>query len=259
MSHNALSMIDTHCHLNDDSSYPDVEEVIRESVAAGVGRMVVIGINEPSCIRALELAEAHREIFAVIGWHPNYAQEYDAACLVKLRAWTSHPKCVAIGETGADFHWDYATWEQQEYAFRDQLALASELDKPVVLHCREASAAMLQVLEEAPPKTMVWHCFGGTADDLRRFRALDGYFGVDGPVTYPKSTELRGFLHEMPLDRLLLETDSPYLTPHPFRGKRNSPAHLPLVLATCATELGMSSDELEKTTDENATRFYGLG
>jgi len=251
-------MIDTHCHLNDEESFPDAEEVIREAIGIGVSRMVVIGINEPSCLRAIELAEAHPEIHVVIGWHPNYAHEYNTVSLANLRTWAEHPKCVAIGETGADFHWQYATWEQQERAFRDQLALAAELSKPVVLHCRKASEAMLQVLEADPPMTMVWHCFGGSADDLRRFKSMDGYLGVDGPVTYPKSTELRELLHEMPLERMLLETDSPYLTPHPFRGKRNTPAKLPLVLAACADELGMTSVEFEKITDVNARRFYGL-
>lgn len=258
MRHNPLAMIDTHCHLNDPEAFPDVNLAVQEAVSAGVGRMIVIGINESSCELALELAEAHPELFAVIGWHPNYAHEYKAAHLKKLREWSEHPKCVAIGETGADFHWDFATWDEQEAAFRDQLDLARELDKPVVLHCREASEAMLGVLEQNPPRNMVWHCFGGNEKDFERFNALGGYFGIDGPVTYSKSTELRSLLQKMPQDRLLLETDSPYLAPLPHRGKRNSPAYLPLILATCAKELGLRPDVLEAITDANAERFFRL-
>jgi len=251
-------LIDTHCHLNDSKAFPDPDSTLAEAHKAGVARVIVVGVDAEDGSRAIELAERYEGVYAIVGWHPNYAANYTPAGLQRIEAMLRHPKVVALGEIGLDLHWQYATLEQQERALCDQLELATEAGKPVVFHCREAYPELLDILERRPRFPYLFHCFAGGSADAERARALDSYFGVDGPITYKKSTHLRGIVASLPRDRIVVETDSPYLTPEPLRGKRNEPANVAIVNAALAGVLGISAVECAVVTSANAERFFKL-
>jgi len=251
-------LIDTHCHLNFPDSFPDPQKEIEEAAAAGVEKLIVVGCDMASSRAALDLAERHEGVYAVVGWHPNYTAKYDKGSLDELREMAAHPKAVAIGEIGLDWHWDYATPLQQEAALLDQLALAREIDMPVVFHCREAYPDLLRFLEAMPKHRYLFHCFAGDEDAARRATALDAYFGVDGPVSYKSAGALRDIVRSLPRDRIVIETDSPYLSPMPYRGKPNRPAYVAFVNGALASTLGITPEECGDLTTANARRFFGI-
>jgi TatD DNase family protein len=251
-------LFDTHCHLNLEENFADPEPFFANAYAAGVNRMSLVALDVVSSRRAIELAEAHEGVYAIIGRHPNYAADYDPAELVELREMLKHPKVVALGEIGLDFHWEYATLEQQERCLFDQLDLASELQVPVVFHCRKAYPELLTSLEKRPKLSYDFHCFSGGAEDAARAIALDCYFGFDGPLTYKKSTELRELVNTLPRDRVLLETDSPYMSPEPFRGKPNEPANVVYINRALSQTWGVTEEESARLTTENAIRFFRI-
>jgi len=250
-------MIDTHCHLNDVEAFPEPSIPIQEALAAGVEQLIVVGIDHDWSVKAVELAEQFEPVFAVVGHHPNCAATFSEALVDEYRRLFAHPKTVAIGEIGFDFHWQYATLAQQQSAFESQLNLAVELGAPVVLHVREAYDQTLEFLSARtanPP--LLFHCFAGNAEHADRAVQLGAYFGVDGPITFKAAHELRTIVSGLPKDRIVIETDAPWLAPHPHRGKRNSPALLRLVLEGLASTLGITAKEAEKVTTENAFRFF---
>lgn len=250
-------MIDTHCHLNDVEAFPDPKSAIDEAISAGVNQLVVVGIDHDWSVKAVDLADHFEPVYAVVGHHPNCAATFSEALLDEYRRLYSHPKTVAIGEIGFDFHWDYATLSQQQSAFEAQLNLAMELGAPVVLHVREAYDETLEFLSartKNPP--LLFHCFGGNADQAKRAMDLGAYFGVDGPITFKSAHELRSVIASLDRNRIVIETDAPWLAPHPHRGKRNSPALLKLVLEGLASTLGITTDEAEIITTENALQFF---
>lgn len=251
-----MTLIDTHCHLNDVEAFADPGSAIEEARSAGVEQLIVIGVDLASSRLALELAEAHRAVYCTVGHHPNYAHRFVESDLRKYREMLSHPKVVGLGEIGLDDHWDFATADEQRRCLQAQLDLAAEVDKPVVLHCREAYPALLEILEGGPEREWVFHCFSGDRDDARRAMALGGWFGIDGPVTYKKAESLRALIPELPRDRILLETDSPWMTPHPFRSERNRPALLPLINLAVASCLEMSASACADLTTSNARRLF---
>ncbi|MBX3111105.1 MAG: TatD family hydrolase [Fimbriimonadaceae bacterium] len=250
---------DTHCHLNDERAFPDPADTVREANDHGVDRLVVVGVDTASSRRAVELAESFSHVWAVVGWHPNSSAGINDDELAATRELARHPKTVAVGEVGLDFHWDHATLDQQTRALHAQLDLAAELDLPVVFHCREAYPELLAVLEDRPVRPYLLHCFAGDQDDARRALALGCLFGVDGPVTYKKADELRETVRTIGLDHLVVETDAPWLTPHPHRGKPNRPAWASLVGEGLAVTLGLDVDVVRRQTNANADRFFGLG
>jgi TatD DNase family protein len=251
-------LIDTHCHLNQEKAFPDPATAIAEAREAGVERLVVVGVDSESSRLALELADAHDEVYAVVGWHPNYAHEYRPEHLREVEEMLAHPKAVALGEIGLDFHWDFASSEQQHRALADQLDLAASIDMPVVFHCREAYPQLLETLEGRPPRPYLFHCFTGTAEDARRGLALGALFGVDGPITYKSADTLRETIRTLPLDRLVVETDSPYMTPVPHRGKPNRPAWVVHVNQGLADTLEIDEAACAEATSRNARTFFGL-
>ncbi|MEA2554666.1 MAG: TatD DNase family protein [Fimbriimonadaceae bacterium] len=252
-------LIDTHCHLNLADAFPDPAAAIKEAKDNGVGRMIVIGIDIPTSRRALEIADANDGVYAVAGVHPNSAAEYYPEHLREIEEMLKHPKVVAIGEIGLDYHWDHASRDEQAAALLDQLDLAHATGKPVVFHCREAYSDLLAVVEARNPSKWLFHCFSGSEEDARRAMALDAYFGVDGPITYPKAGDLRSVVAKLPKDRLVVETDAPYLSPEPFRGKPNKPANVRFVNAALAACLGIGEEECAALTTANAERFFGIG
>lgn len=251
-----MRLIDTHCHLYDSEAFSNPATALEEARRVGVDQVIVIGTNLETSRAAVGLGERFAGIFAAVGWHPNCAADYSPSALSELKALAQNPVCVAIGETGLDFHWDYATREQQERCLLDQLALASDLKKPLVFHCREAYPALLDILEDRKPGPHVFHCFAGNAADARRCQDLGAYFGIDGPITYPKADDLREVVKSLPRDRVILETDAPYLSPHPHRGEKNRPALLPLIAERLAQVWEISTDEVAEITTANARRLF---
>jgi len=255
-----VTLIDTHCHLNDTEAFPDPDLAASEARVAGVEQIIVIGVDLASSRLARDLADRLEGVYFTAGHHPNYAHEFQEADLEIYRELLAHPKAVGLGEIGLDTHWDFATKDEQWRCLRAQLDLAAEVGKPIVLHCREAYPALLDILEREPARDWVFHCFGGDRDDAARAIALGGWFGIDGPVTYKKADALRAQIPDLPRDRLILETDSPWMTPHPHRSERNRPALLPLINAAVAGVLDLTPEACAELTTANARRlFSGLG
>lgn len=251
-----MRLVDTHCHLYDVRAFPDTARTVAEAEEAGVDRLIVIGIDAETSRHALGLADKFPGVYAAVGWHPNYAAKFED--IAEIRDLAGHPKAVAIGEIGMDFYWDHATPEEQRSCLRAHLDLAYETGKPIVYHCRDAYDDLLSLLELEPRHGSVFHCFAGDDLHLERCLALGCMFGVDGPITYPKNEDLRQQFARIPADRILVETDSPYLTPVPHRGKKNHPANVAYVNEALATVRQKSAFDMAAITTENAVRFFGL-
>jgi len=252
-----LTLIDTHCHLDYSQFDADREAVLARAREAGVERIVIPGTDLVSSRRAVALAEKHEWIYAAVGVHPNATDKFGAGELKELRELARSPKVVAIGEIGIDLHWKTVPLEQQEQAFRAQLALATELGKPVIVHDREAHPQIMAVLrEQAPPAGVILHSFSGDRRWADQALALGFYLGVDGPLTYKKNDDLRAIFAAVPLDRILVETDAPYLTPQARRGARNEPAFVKFVVEKLAEVRGMEPAAVAAATTENAARVF---
>jgi TatD DNase family protein len=246
-------VIDTHAHLD---ACADPAAILDRARAAGVTRVVSVGTGIESCNAVLALADADGGVFAALGIDPHRAAEPDAERVDELRPLLAHPKAVAVGETGLDDFHTFATLEQQQRLFRRQLDLATELGKPVVIHSRAASAATAKALAGFAG-TVVLHCF--SEPDLLPAALERGYYvSFAGNVTFPKAVELREAAARVPADRLLAETDAPYLAPQPLRGKPNEPANVVHTLRVLAEARGEAADELAARIDANATRAFGL-
>lgn len=251
-------LIDTHCHLNDAKAFPDTDAELALCQENGVDKLIVVGTEPEDWRRAVDLAERYENLYAIVGWHPNYTATYDSASLAELESLLAHPKVVALGEIGLDYHWDYAPREIQHQALRDQLALGFRLGLPIVFHAREAYSDLLDVLEEFGPHPYLFHCFAGTVEEARRGVALGSYFGVDGPITYKKADGLREVMASIPSDRIVLETDAPYMSPMPFRGKPNRPAYVKFVNEGLAAALAIDPEACAAMTTANASAFFGI-
>jgi TatD DNase family protein len=248
-------VIDSHCHL--DSIERPAAEVIAGADAAGVRRLLSIGMDGASCRRTLSLAEDFPQVYVAVGRHPNLATDFDDADATELAALAAHDRCVAIGETGLDHYRDRAPARDQERAFRAQIELARETGKPLVIHTRAADEDTIATLSgHAGGLTVILHCFSMTErldDCLERGWMIS----FAGNVTYPKAPELREAAARVPPDRLLVETDAPYLAPQPIRGKRNEPRWVVETAKVVAQERGESYEELERLVEANAARVFG--
>jgi TatD DNase family protein len=249
-------VIDTHAHL--DALNGDASEALGRARAAGVERVISVGSGLESCRATLELAEREDGVFAALGLHPHQAGDVRPADLAALEDLLAHPKAVAVGEAGLDYFRDYAPRDRQLEAFRAQAELATRVGKPLVVHSRAADAETAAVLSGLPADTrVVLHCFsslGLLAPALER----GWYVSFAGNVTYPNAGELRAAAARVPVDRLLLETDSPYLAPQAVRGRRNEPANVVHTLAVVAEARGQEPAELAERIDTNATAAFGL-
>jgi TatD DNase family protein len=248
-------LIDTHCHLADPAYAPDRAEVLDRAWAAGVARVVVIGESRTSAEAALAMAEAEPRLLATAGVHPHDAREWSSESESWLRELLRHPRVVAVGETGLDFHYDHSPRAQQHRAFEAQLALAVEAGKPAVIHAREADDEVAAVLAAHPEVTAILHSFSSGMGLLRAGLVLRHYVSFSGMVTF-KNWRLDDAILETPVDRLLLETDGPYLAPVPYRGKRNEPGFVRQVAERVAAVRGMPVEELIAVTGENAGRVF---
>jgi TatD DNase family protein len=246
-------VIDTHAHL--DACDDPAEALVSRAREAGVTRIIAIGSGLESCRTALRIAEAEAGVFCALGIHPHQAED-GAAHLDELRDLLAHDRAVAVGETGLDFYRDRAPRDAQRRLFWLQLGLAQGLGLPVVVHCRAAEREVAEALE-AFDGTVVLHCF--SSPELLPTAIARGYFvSFAGNVTYPKAEELRAAAVQVPAERLLAETDSPYLAPQPRRGRPNEPANVVHTVAALAEARGEGPDELAATIEENATRAFGL-
>lgn len=247
---------DTHCHLNHPDLYPEWQAAVYRAQQSGVGRVILIGYDLASSLLAVQLAEQSDALYAAVGVHPHDAAQYNSDTLQQLREWTRHPRVVAVGEIGLDFYRDLSPREAQYEAFHAQLQLAREQGLPVVIHCREAYEQVLTVLSEYPDVRGVLHCFSGTPAQAERGLALGYYLGIGGVVTFKSAETLRAIVQGMPRDRLLLETDAPYLAPHPYRGKRNEPAYLPLIAQQVAALWDAPLATVSEITEANTQRLF---
>lgn len=250
-------LIDTHCHLADQAYAPDRAEVLERAWAAGVGRVVVIGESRASAEAALALAAAESRLSATAGVHPHDAHQWSSESEAWLREALRDPHIIAVGETGLDFHYDHSPRSLQHRAFEAQLALAAEAGKPAVIHAREADDDVAAILAAHPDVTVILHSFSSGMGLLRAGLVLRHYVSFSGMVTF-KNWRLDDAICETPLDRILLETDGPYLAPVPHRGKRNEPAFVRQVAERVAVVRGIPVDELIAATGENARRVFPL-
>ena len=260
-------LIDTHCHLNDAEAFPDPTSAVAEAQAAGVERMIVVGIDRNWNERARDLAEASDAVWFAAGWHPTSVRPLVTgdfgAELAALDVLLDHPRCLALGEIGLDYHWDFTTPEEQDIALQAQLDLAARREAegkptPLIFHCREAYGALLDRLEARGPGRYLLHCFGGTLAEAERALALGAKLGVDGPVTYPKAEQLREVIRATGLEHWVLETDAPWMSPVPHRGKPNHPRNLPLIAEGVARAVGLTPQEVADQTTLTAQAFFGL-
>ncbi len=252
--------IDTHVHLNAEQYNEDLQDVIDRALEVGVNQMVVIGFDQKTIKRAIELAEEYDFIYAVVGWHPVDAIDCTDEDLQWIEELASHPKVVAIGETGLDYHWDKSPKEIQQQVFRKQIQLAQRVNLPLVIHNRDATEDVVRILqEEQAEKTGgVMHCFGGSVETAKTCIDMNFMISLGGPVTFKNAKKPKEVATEIPLEWLMIETDAPYLAPHPHRGKRNEPSLVPLVAEEIARLKGVSIEEVAQATTENAKRFYKL-
>lgn len=253
-------LIDTHVHLNAEQYEEDVVEVIESARRAGVNRMVVVGFDTPTIERAIELAETYSFIYAVIGWHPVDAIDCTQKELDWIESLASHSKVVGIGEMGLDYYWDKSPREVQQQLFRKQIQLAKRVNLPIVIHNREATADVVRILKEEEAATVggIMHCFTGSVEVARECIAMNFLISLGGPVTFKNAKQPKKVAEEIELEHLLVETDAPYLTPHPYRGKRNEPKHVVLVAEEIATLKGISYEEVAKQTTRNAEKIFAL-
>lgn len=260
---------DTHCHLDFDAYDADRPEVIARARQAGLKFIINPGVDLPSASAVLKLTEDYKDyIFAAVGIHPNYTAECASDILPLLRNMAAAPGVVAIGEIGLDYYRDYSPPAQQRRYFLWQLELAASLELPVIIHDRDASHDLVPILrdwrESLPPdspiKTRpgVMHAFSGSPEDAQTLSELGFCFGIGGPVTYQNAWERRELVAQLPCKSIILETDAPFLTPHPFRGKRNEPAYIPLIAEKIAALHSLSPIELGRISTGNAVALFNL-
>ncbi len=252
-------LIDTHCHLHHPGYFEDPDREVALAREAGVGGIVVVGVDPEDWPVALRFAERHESVHAILGWHPNALETWDPARLRDLEGLLAHPKVRALGEIGLDNHHAFVPPDVQREALLAQLDLAERLETPVVFHAREAYTDLLAILERRPKRLpYLFHCFTGSGEEAAHAVALSALLGVDGPITYQKAQALRDVFAAVPLERLVLETDAPYLAPVPHRGKTNRPAYVPLLAARLAEIHGRPTEEVAAITTANARAFFGL-
>lgn len=250
-----MRIIDSHAHYDDSSFDADREEVLRELFSGEICKIVNIGCSVKSSYSSVKLAEEYAGIYAAVGLHPDAADEIGQ--VDEIRRLCDNKKAVAVGEIGLDYHYEEHRRDIQKKAFEEQLKLAAELDMPVVIHSRDAWEDTMELLRKYRPKG-VMHCFSGSAETAREIVGMGMYVGFTGVVTFKNAKKALKALEAVPLDRLLVETDCPYMAPEPNRGKRNYSGYLPYTVAAMAAAKGVSPDEMAEITAENAERLFGI-
>jgi TatD DNase family protein len=252
-------LIDSHCHLDFPDFADELDAVVERARAAGIARLVTISTRVARHAEVLAIAERFADVYCSVGTHPHYAGEEPDVTAVELVALTRHPKVVAIGEAGLDYHYDRSPRPAQEHSFRTHIAAARATGLPLVIHTRDADADTARILEEETGQgafPAVLHCFTGGRELAQRAIALGLFISFTGILTFKASSELRAIAAELPADRILVETDAPYLAPGKLRGKRNEPAYVVETAKVLAESRGVSFDEIARTTSENFFRLF---
>jgi TatD DNase family protein len=249
-------LVDSHCHLDFPDFAPEREAVIARAREAGIGTMLTIStrLDEFPAVRAI--AEAHDDIWCSVGAHPHEAADHAAATAGELAALAAHPRVIGIGETGLDFHYDHSPHELQEEVFRAHIAASHRSGLPLIVHAREADAEIARILAETRPPAGMLHCFSSGRALAEAALELGFYISISGIVTFRNADDLRAIVRDVPLDRLLVETDAPYLAPVPYRGKRNEPAYVAATAAAVAALKGIDPDALAVATTDNFFRLF---
>ncbi|MBJ6361294.1 TatD family hydrolase [Paenibacillus sp. GCM10012307] len=253
-------LIDTHAHLDSPNFDEDRKLVIERAREAGVGRILNVGFNRETIPTTMELAEQYDFIYAIVGWHPVDSIEMKPEDLDGIKSLASHPKVVAIGEIGLDYHWDTSPKDIQQKVFREQINLARQVNKPIVIHNRDAHEDVVRILKEEKASEVggVMHCFSGSWETAKLCLDMNFYISFGGPVTFKNARVPKEVLERVPLDRLLLETDAPYLAPHPYRGKRNESSYLKQIAEAAAEIKGKTWEEISEITTRNAENCFRL-
>lgn len=255
-----MRLIDTHAHLDFDDYNQDREEVFKRARKIGVEKIVNIGADLEGSRRAVGLAEKHAFVYASVGIHPHEADTVNEKSLAEIKTLAASPKVKAIGECGLDFYYDNSPREIQKEAFKKQLQLALELELPVVVHSREAAVETLEILDQTADfaENLIFHCYAYGPAEIEEIIKRDYYVAFGGLITFNSAQPIRDALKKMPLARILLETDAPYLTPAPHRGRRNEPAYLEHIVKKAAAIKGVSAEKMGEITTENAERIYNF-
>lgn len=256
-----MKIFDSHCHLNDKKLYPKAEEVIRQSFDMGVTKMVVVGYDYNSSVLAVELANKFENVYATIGYHPTDSVNLTEDDYLKTMDLVKNPKVVAVGEIGLDYYWikDPNKREIQKNWFIRQIEFANSVQKPIVIHSRDSNEDCLNVIKNHKPQFgAVMHCYSGGVEMLKQVLDLGLFISLGGPVTFTNAKTPKEVAKVVPLESLLVETDAPYLTPHPYRGKENFPGYTRLVVEEIARIKNVDVEMVAKTTYENTMKFFGI-
>ncbi|MDF2682969.1 MAG: TatD family deoxyribonuclease [Brevibacillus sp.] len=253
-------LFETHTHLNAKEFDEDREEVIARARENGVSTIVNIGFNAETIPTCIELAEKYDFIYAVVGWHPQDAKDMTDEHLAWIEELTRHPKVVGLGEMGLDYYWDTSPKDVQADVFRKQIRLARKVEMPIIIHNRDAHQDVISILKEEKAAEVggIMHCFSGSWETAKLALDMNFYISFGGPLTFKNAKQPKEVAAKVPLDRLLIETDSPYLTPHPFRGKRNESGYVRYVCEEMANIRGLSYEEMAQITSDNARRLFQL-
>lgn len=252
-------IFDTHCHLNSDELYPQVEQIIEKSLQKGVRGFVVVGWDEVSSLLAVDLAHKYPYIYAAVGFHPCNIDDVDDDKFERVMKLLSDNKVVALGEIGLDYHWveDKTAQENQRKFFLRQIKEANKYHKPIIIHSRDATRDTLNVLKACPPLySGVMHCFSSSLEIAKECIKLGLYISFGGPLTFKNAKQSKQVASEIDIEHILVETDCPYLTPHPFRGQLNDPSYITFVVAQLAELKQLSITEVEDITYENAKKLF---
>ena len=251
---------DTHAHLNAEQYNEDLQEVIDRALSEGISNIVVVGFDRPTIEKAMELTEKYGFIYASVGWHPVDAIDMTEKDLLWIEELSSHPKVVALGEMGLDYYWDKSPKDTQKEVFRKQIRLAKKVKLPIVIHNRDATSDIVEILKEEGAGEVggIMHCFSGSPEIAQECVDMNFYISLGGPVTFKNAKKPKEVADVIPLEKLLIETDCPYLTPHPHRGKRNEPSYVKLVAEQIAEIKGLSTEEVAQATTENAKKLFGI-
>lgn len=248
---------DSHAHYDDDAFDADRDELLSSLLQNNVSNIINIGADMPSSRRSVQLAEKYEFIYAAVGVHPHDAQSYTSDDEAELAKLCAHPRVVAIGEIGLDYHYDNSPRDIQKEVFKKQLELAKKLRMPVIIHSREATEDTLSILKEFSPRGVV-HCFSGSVETAKTVLDMGMYISLGGPVTYKNAVKTVEVAEFVPIDRLLIETDCPYLAPVPYRGKRNSSLFIHATAEKLADIKGISVEELARITAENTKKLFNI-
>lgn len=253
-------IVETHCHLDYLKDQP-VEQIIENAQLAGVGKFITISVDQENLEQVIQLTHQFSNVYGSQGIHPHQAKTYNQEIELRIKQQAQNPKIVAIGETGLDYHYDFSTPQEQDFAFRSQFELSLELNLPLIIHSRKAEEDTISILKQYAPQSQrkgVLHSFTSRWELAECALELDFYIGINGIITFKNAQDLVEVVKKIPLNRLLLETDAPYLAPTPHRGKENSPAYLPLIAQKIAQIKEITSAEVITQTTENAYQLFRL-